>query len=164
MFHRMVGTRMEADLGEFEDAREVVAALSEEYAAAESSDYVSRPPAGPLACRCMCAACQSADGWPARHRVLAACQSSDWTCLLACWPAGMAPVVCCVSCPPTHAGRRARQCNRPRRALTCAYACRAASPTVVLQIDRADGGAGDLAAQLASSMQLGADPRAPVRV
>ncbi len=34
----------------------------------------------------------------------------------------------------------------------------------VLQIDRADGGAGDLAAQLASSMQLGADPRAPVRV
>lgn len=43
MFHRMVGARMEANLEEFEDAREVVAALSEEYAAAESSDYVSGP-------------------------------------------------------------------------------------------------------------------------
>jgi hypothetical protein len=41
MFHRAVGTRLEANLEEFEDAREVVAALSEEYAAAESSDYVS---------------------------------------------------------------------------------------------------------------------------
>jgi tubulin gamma len=41
MFHRMVGGRMEQNLEEFEDAREVVAALSEEYAAAESSDYVS---------------------------------------------------------------------------------------------------------------------------
>ena len=41
MFHRMVGGRMEQNLEEFEDAREVMAALSEEYAAAESSDYVS---------------------------------------------------------------------------------------------------------------------------
>lgn len=46
MFHRMVGARMEADLGEFEDAREVVAALSEEYAAAESSDYIDRADGG----------------------------------------------------------------------------------------------------------------------
>ena len=43
MFHRMVGSKLEADLEEFEDAREVVAALSEEYAAAESSDYVRGP-------------------------------------------------------------------------------------------------------------------------
>ncbi|EFN59947.1 hypothetical protein CHLNCDRAFT_29164 [Chlorella variabilis] len=42
MFHRMVGSKLEADLEEFEDAREVVAALSEEYAAAESSDYIDR--------------------------------------------------------------------------------------------------------------------------
>lgn len=42
MFHRQgLGGKLEADLSEFEDAREVVAALSEEYAAAESSDYVS---------------------------------------------------------------------------------------------------------------------------
>ena len=50
MFHRMVGQRMEADMGEFEDAREVVAALSEEYAAAESSDYVRGRPGVPGAC------------------------------------------------------------------------------------------------------------------
>lgn len=42
MFHRMVGAKQEANLEEFEDAREVVAALSEEYAAAESSDYIDR--------------------------------------------------------------------------------------------------------------------------
>jgi hypothetical protein len=46
MFHRMVGAKQEANLEEFEDAREVVAALSEEYAAAESSDYVSRKSLG----------------------------------------------------------------------------------------------------------------------
>lgn len=43
MFHRQgLGGKLEADLSEFEDAREVVAALSEEYAAAESSDYIDR--------------------------------------------------------------------------------------------------------------------------
>ena len=47
MFHRQgLGGKLEADLSEFEDAREVVAALSEEYAAAESSDYVSGTAAG----------------------------------------------------------------------------------------------------------------------
>jgi tubulin gamma len=46
MFHRAVGTRLEANLEEFEDAREVVAALSEEYAAAESSDYIDRADLG----------------------------------------------------------------------------------------------------------------------
>ena len=65
MFHRMVGARMEADLGEFEDAREVVAALSEEYAAAESSDYVSHQARRLPAC-CLLVACHPAVACPAR--------------------------------------------------------------------------------------------------
>lgn len=89
----------------------MVAALSEEYAAAESSDYVS-------ACMLICCG-----GW--------------CLCLLQGGGAALPPHPC-----PSPAG--------------------APFP----QIDRADGGAGDLAAQLASQMDLGpglGDPRAPLR-
>lgn len=42
MFHTADGRRLVEDLSEFDDAREVVAALSAEYEACERPDYIER--------------------------------------------------------------------------------------------------------------------------
>lgn len=49
MFHTQDGRRLVEDLSEFDDAREVVAALSAEYEACERPDYIERAgdPAAP---------------------------------------------------------------------------------------------------------------------
>ncbi len=51
MFHTQDGRRLVEDLSEFDDAREVVAALSAEYEACERPDYIERAgdPAAPPA-------------------------------------------------------------------------------------------------------------------
>lgn len=50
MFHRQgAGGSLEINLDEFDDAKEVVAGVSEEYAACERADYVSCLPAGAVA-------------------------------------------------------------------------------------------------------------------
>lgn len=148
MFHRQgLGGKLEADLSEFEDAREVVAALSEEYAAAESSDYVSA----------------------AMYRVCSArlLSHSLLDLLLRClWSAADRP----------HSKVLARHLTAGKCANHVPLSVPCPQPTpappahpLLLQIDRADGSAADLATQLASHMNLGGaaggglDPRAPVR-
>lgn len=152
MFHRQgLGGKLEADLSEFVDAREVVAALSEEYAAAESSDYVR------TALYCNAAA------WAAEASWAVAC------CYLGCRGLlcsgmllpGLLPQQCAARCKAANSVAAAF----PAMCLTPPTFPRPPPPP---QIDRADGSAADLATQLASQMNLGAagglgDPRAPLR-
>ena len=49
MFHTMDGRRQVENLEEFDDAREVVQALSAEYEACERPDYIERTAAAPPA-------------------------------------------------------------------------------------------------------------------
>lgn len=49
MFHTMDGRKVVENLEEFDDAREVVAALSAEYEACERPDYIERAAGGPSA-------------------------------------------------------------------------------------------------------------------
>ena len=48
-FHTMDGRKVVENLEEFDDAREVVAALSAEYEACERPDYIERALGGPSA-------------------------------------------------------------------------------------------------------------------
>ncbi len=49
MFHTMDGRKVVENLEEFDDAREVVAALSAEYEACERPDYIERAAGRPSA-------------------------------------------------------------------------------------------------------------------